>query len=30
MIENTFVLLDIDGVLIQPGGYRRSYADTVN
>jgi hypothetical protein len=30
MRKNTFVLLDIDGVLIQPGGYRRSYADTVN
>ena len=24
------LLLDIDGVLVRPGGYRRSYRDTVN
>ena len=30
MGEKTFILLDIDGVLIHPGGYRHSYADTVN
>lgn len=30
MEEKTFMLLDIDGVLIHPGGYRHSFADTVN
>ncbi len=30
MKQQTFILLDIDGVLLRPGGYRRSYIDTVN
>ncbi|MHC1770895.1 MAG: hypothetical protein AB9907_04020 [Flexilinea sp.] len=30
MKQQTFLLLDIDGVLLRPGGYRQSYIDTVN